>query len=232
MAMPEERPRPSRRTLYLLLAPIILLTVAGTLGDWFAAAIINEHPLLQMFINPRNRYLALASNQVDTVPFYVVGFLRLVLTDPLFYVLGYFYGDNALEWMRKKLGEDGTMVDTFERFFSKASYPIVLLVPNGYICAMAGMTGMRPAAFMALNITGTIGRLVIIRQSAAVLSEPLDEVLSFIQQYQWWIVGASIAIGLWQVSSKWRKGEVVESVDKIADQLEEGLPQSEDDATR
>lgn len=219
--------------LYLLLAPILALTVAGTLGDWFAAAIINEHPLLQMFINPRNRYLALASNQVDTVPFYVVGFLRLVLTDPLFYVLGYFYGDNALEWMRKKLGEDGAMVDTFERFFSKASYPIVLLVPNGYICAMAGMTGMRPAAFMALNVTGTIGRLVIIRQSAAVLSEPLDDVLSFIQQYQWWIVGVSIAIGLWQVSSKWRKGEVaVESVDEIADQLEQGLPQSEDDSAR
>ena len=219
----EERRKPSRRVLYLLLAPIIALTVVGTLGDWFAAAIINEHPLLQMFINPRNRYLALASNQVDTVPFYVVGFTRLVLTDPLYYLLGYWYGDNALRWIEKKLGEDGSLVETFERFFSKAAYPIVLLAPNGYICAMAGMTGMRPRVFVSLNLVGTILRLVLIRQFAATFDEPLEGFLEFIQRYQWWIVGLSIALGVWQLSGKWRRGErEVEPLSGIAEELEEG----------
>jgi len=221
MATSDERQKPSRRVLYALLAPIIALTVAGTLGDWFAAAIINEHPLLQMFINPRNRYLALASNQVDTVPFYVVGFTRLVLTDPLYYLLGYFYGDNALRWIEKKLGEDGAVVQTFERFFSKAAYPIVLLAPNGYICAMAGMTGMRPRIFITLNTVGTIGRLIVIRQTAAALESPLESVLDFIQRYQWWIVGFSIALGVWQLSGKFRRGQgEIEPLSEIAEELE------------
>lgn len=207
--------------LYALLAPIIALSLAGTLGDWFAAAIITEHPLLQMFINPRSRYLALASNQVDTVPYYVVGFFRLVLTDPLFYLLGYWYGDNALRWIEKKLGDDGGLVKGFERIFSKAAYPIVLLAPNGYICAMAGMTGMRPAVFMSLNVVGTAVRLVVIRQTAEALSSPLEGLLELIQRYQWWIVGVSMAIGLWQLTSRWRRGESeLEPVSEIAAELE------------
>lgn len=223
MVESQEREKPSRRVLYLLLAPIIALSVAGTLGDWFAAAIINEHPLLQMFVNPRNRYLALASNQIDTVPFYVVGFLRLVLTDPLFYLLGYWYGDNALRWIEKRLGEDGSMVQSFERFFAKAAYPIVLLAPNGYICAMAGMTGMRPMVFVSLNVTGTAVRLVAIRQFAATFDAPLQEVLEFIQRYQWWIVGFSVALGAWQLTGKWRRGEQkIEPLAEIAEELEEG----------
>ncbi|MDQ3757251.1 MAG: VTT domain-containing protein [Actinomycetota bacterium] len=222
MSETRERPTPpSRRVLYLLLAPIIALTVAGTIGDWFAAAIINEHPLLQMFINPRSRYLALASNQIDTVPFYVVGFVRLVLTDPLFYLLGWFYGENALSWIEKRLGEDGSLVRSFERFFSKAAYPIVLFAPNGYICAMAGMTGMRPPVFMVLNVVGTVTRLIVIRQTAAVLESPLQSVLDFIQRYQWWIVGFSIAMGVWQLTGKWRKGEKeIEPLSEMADELE------------
>src|SRR3712207_8148072 len=46
----------------------------------FRSRLITERPLLQMFLNPRNRYLILASVQVDLVPFFVVGFLRLTLT--------------------------------------------------------------------------------------------------------------------------------------------------------
>lgn len=223
VATTPERRKLSRPVLYALLVPVVGLTVAGTLGDWFAAAIINEHPLLQMFVNPRNRYLALASNQVDTVPFYVVGFLRLVLTDPIFYLLGYFYGDNALRWIEKRLGEDGSLVHSFERFFSRAAYPIVLLAPNGYICAMAGTTGMRPLVFASLNVVGTAGRLVLIRQSAAALDAPLDGLLSFIQRYQWWIVGLSIALGVWQLGGKWRRGESgIEPPSEIAEELEEG----------
>lgn len=221
MPDPEERPKPSRRVLYLLLTPIIALTIAGTLGDWFAAAIINEHPLLQMFINPRSRYLALASNQIDTVPFYVVGFVRLVLTDPIFYLLGWFYGDNALRWIQKRLGEDGALVERFERFFTKAAYPIVLFAPNGYICAMAGMTGMRPPVFMVLNVVGTVTRLIVIRQTAAALESPLQSVLDFIERYQWWIVGFSIALGVWQLTGKWRKGErEIEPLSEMAEELE------------
>jgi membrane protein DedA with SNARE-associated domain len=201
------RPQPSRRTLWLLLTPIAALSLAGMLGDWFAAALINEHPLLQMFINPRNRYLALASNRVDTVPFYVVGFLRLVLTDPLFFLVGYYYGDAGLRWAERKMGDDAGMIKAVERFFAKASYPIVLLMPNGYVCMMAGAAGMPLGVFILLNVTGTAFRLVLIRELSATFDGPLEAILRFIQRYQWWLVGFSVAVGLYQVISNRRKGK-------------------------
>lgn len=193
--------------LWLLLTPIAVLSIAGTLGDWFAAAIINEHPLVQMFINPRNRYLALASNRVETVPFYLVGFFRLVLTDPLFFLVGYFYGDAGLRWAERKMGDDAGMIRGIERFFAKASYPIVLLMPNGYVCMMAGAAGMSLGVFILLNISGTIFRLVLIRELSATFDGPLEAILGFIQRYQWWLVGFSVIIGLYQFVTNRRRGK-------------------------
>ena len=186
----------ARRKLTLLLTPIIVLTVAGTLADWFAAAIIVDHPLLEMFLNPRLRYLTLASNKVGPVAFFVVGFFRLVLTDPLFYLLGLWYGDAAMRWMERR-GNPRT-VRVAERWFAKAAYPIVFAAPNGFVCLLAGATGMPPVAFVALNVTGTVVRLVAVRTLAHVLERPLESVLHVVDRYQWWIVGVSVAIGLLQ----------------------------------
>jgi membrane protein DedA with SNARE-associated domain len=197
-------PQRSRRLLWVLLTPIVLLSVAGTVADAVGPALVTHHPLVQMFLNPRNRYLALASNQVGTVPFFVVGFLRLVLTDPLFYVLGVLYGDAALRWMEKKMGDE--TIQTLRRWFGKAAYPIVLIAPNGYVCLLAGATGMRPAVFISLNLTGTVARLIIIRAAADVFSGPLNAVLRFLRHYQWWLTGLSVVIVTIQVWSSRRKG--------------------------
>lgn len=235
---PEEpaRPTPSRRVLWLLLGPIIALSVAGMLADWFAPALVNDHKLLQMFLNPRNRYLATAAvgdpesgtQPVDVVPFFVVGFLRLVLTDPLFYLLGYFYGDAGLRWMERKLegrkpdapDDEPGAIRMLEKLFAKAAYPIVLLMPNGYICMMAGATGMRPAVFMTLNIAGTAGRLVAIRTGAHLIQDQLNAFLGFVREYQWWLTGLSVTIGVWQFLLSRRRGKSdIESISAIEQEL-------------
>ena len=214
----------ARRKLTLILTPIVLLTVAGILADWFAAAIITDHPLLQMFLNPRLRYLTLASNQVDPVPFFLVGFFRLVLTDPLYYLLGRWYGDAALRWMERHGGESGAAVRIFERWFAKAAYPVVALAPNGFICLLAGSTGMRPGVFAALNVGGTIVRLIAVRVFAEALERPLDTALDFIREYQWWVVGVSVVLGLLQW---WRSRRAGRSKIKSPAQIEEEIEEAE-----
>ncbi|MGH2686411.1 MAG: DedA family protein [Actinomycetota bacterium] len=220
----ERRPVPqSRRMLWLILTPIAVLTLAGWLADIFAAALIDERPLLQMFLNPRNRYLVLASPQVDAVPFFVVGFIRLVLTDPLFYLLGYLYGDAALRWMERKMGEDRDTgsIAMIERFFAKASYVIVVLMPNGYVCLLAGATGMRPRVFLPLNVIGTIGRLIVIRIAGDVFEEQLESVLDFITEYRWWLVLLSfVGVSFYAWRGR-RKGALeFESVSEMERELE------------
>jgi membrane protein DedA with SNARE-associated domain len=213
-----------RRKLTLLLTPIVVLTVAGTLADWFAAAIITEHPLLQMFLNPRLRYLTLASNQVDPFPFFAMGFFRLVLTDPLYYLLGLWYGDAALRWMERHGGQSGRAVRVIERWFAKAAYPIVAIAPNGFVCLIAGATGMRPVVFLALNVTGTIVRLVAVRALAAAFQAPLETLLGFIGRYQWWVVGVSVALGLFEW---WRGRRAGRSRIKSPGQIEQELAEAQ-----
>ncbi len=212
----------ARRKLTLLLTPIVVLTAAGIFADWFAAAIITDHPLLQMVLNPRLRYLALASNQVDPVPFFLVGFFRLVLTDPLYYLLGRWYGEAALRWMERHGGESGAAIPVLERWFAKAAYPMVAIAPNGFICLLAGTTGMRPAVFAVLNVGGTIVRLIAVRAFAEALEQPLNSVLDFIGKYQWWVVGVSVALGLFQWWRSRRAGrERLKSPARIEEEIEE-----------
>jgi membrane protein DedA with SNARE-associated domain len=184
--------------------------------------LITKHPLLQMFLNPRNRYLVLASPQVSAIPFFVVGFTRLVLTDPLGYLLGYLYGDASLRWVERKLGEDPETgwISLVERWFGKASYVIVLIAPNLYICILAGATGMRPRVFITLNVLGTIGRLVLIRVVGHAFKDPLTDVLDFIKEYRFWLLALSIIVVSFQVWRGRKKGSL--DFDTISE-IEEGI---------
>jgi hypothetical protein len=218
---PPARPRPSRRTLALILAPIVVLYVGGILADIFAAAIIEEHPLVQLFLNPRLRYLALVANNLDPLPYYAVGFFRLVATDPLFYLLGVFYGHGALRWVERKMGDSDGFIRMIERGFAKRSRLIVFLVPNYLVCVMAGAAGMGLATFVALNAAGTAMRLVLVRLFAKAFEAPLDAFLGFITRYRWWIVGLSALLFGLQAVTKKRKGESeLESPSRMADELE------------
>ena len=195
--MPEQgaASRARRRIpLPLLLTPIVVFTVVGTVADVIGPGLINERPLLQILLNPRSRYLLLASPQLDAVPFFTVGFLRLVSTDPLFYLLGVQYGEAALRWAETRLGDDGGFIRGAERFFARFGSVIILLAPSGYLCLLAGAAGMRPRRFILLNVAGTIGRLLVFRLLGEALKDELFAVLGFIQRYQWWLIGLSFLV--------------------------------------
>jgi membrane protein DedA with SNARE-associated domain len=97
-------------------------------------------------------------------------------------------------------------IQTLRRWFGKAAYPIVVIAPNGYVCLLAGATGMRPSVFITLNVGGTIARLLIIRAAADVFSGPLNAVLRFLRHYQWWLTGLSVVVVSLQVWTSRRRG--------------------------
>jgi membrane protein DedA with SNARE-associated domain len=225
--MPEQDQRAERRRIPLpiLLTPIVILAVVGTVADVIGPGLITERPLLQMFMNPRNRYLLLASPQVDTVPFFVVGFVRLVLTDPLFFLLGVQYGDAALRWAERKLDDDIGFIRTAERFFARFGSAIILIAPSGYLCLLAGATGMRTRRFVILNVAGTTGRLVLFRVLGETFKDELLSVLGFIQRYQWWLIALSLVVVAIQSRRKRSSGtlpspsELEEEIEAVEDEL-------------
>ena len=74
-------------------------------------------------MNARNRNLILVTNQLDAASYYVVGTLRLLLADPLFFLIGYWYGDTALDWMEKRTKSFGKTLRQWESWFGQGRVP-------------------------------------------------------------------------------------------------------------
>lgn len=191
-----------------LITPIVVLTVLGSVADIAGPKLVTEHPLLQMFLNPRNRYLLLASPQVGAVEFFVVGFLRLVLTDPIGFILGRQYGEAALKWAGDKMGDGGRLIETLRRWFSTAGPVIILVAPNLYMCLLAGASRMRMRTFLIMNVTGTLGRLILIRLAGDAFNSELESVLEFIQRNQLKLVLVSFVVVALQTIRSRRRGQL------------------------
>lgn len=229
-ATPAEVPRPDdaatpskgRRTLTLLIAPIIVLTACSYVGDALAPKLAVEHPVWLILLNSRKRYLALTASSIDPLTFMVVGVGRQMLSDPLYFFIGRRYGDAGVRWLERKLGDGAAGVTMFEGWFKKAAYPMVAIAPNPIISILAGASKMKAGAFLALNLGGTIVTIAILRVFGDVFSSPLEGVLGFLRRFQWPLTALSVVLVAYQIVSARRSGRSdLESVSAIERELEE-----------
>lgn len=217
------RHRPGRRTLTLLVVPIVGLIIASNVGDALATTLATTHPLTLIVLNSRSRNLVLVTNQLDALSFYAVATARLLVSDPLFFLLGFWYGEAAVQWMERRTRTFGATMRQIEGWFGRAAYPVVFLAPNNIVCLMAGAAGMSVLGFFAANLAGTLLRLYLIRRVGEAFEAPIDDLLGFLSDYRIpllmlsvVIVGASI---FWEV----RRGEgELEAVLHLDDDLEPG----------
>jgi membrane protein DedA with SNARE-associated domain len=212
----QERPKPSRRALVLLVAPIVVLSAMGTIASAFTPALAAHHPLLLISLDARNRMLVLA-REVALPQFVVVAVLRRILSDPLFYLLGRFYGDGAIRWLEKK-GGGGSLVTFTEKLFARAGYPMVFLFPGAIVCALAGATGMSPVGFIVANLAGTLTSVFAVRLFSNALASPVDAVLGFFDRHL--VATTSVTVTLVVVSLVLNR--VQGRLDPSLDDLERG----------
>lgn len=216
------RYRPSRLQLTAVVVPLVGMVIAAWVGDALAPTLVKTHPLTLIALNARNRNLVLVTNYLDWWSYYGVGALRLLASDPLFYLLGWWYGDAAVRWMEKRTRTFGSIMRTAERWFGKASAPLVFIMPNNFICLFAGSAGMRPAVFLTLNITGTFFRLYIIRWVGDIFTVPIDWAVDFIQDYRLPLTVLSVGFVAYTIWQETRTGETeVESLLNLEEEIEE-----------
>jgi membrane protein DedA with SNARE-associated domain len=218
-----------RRRLTFLLAPIAVLVVMSNVGSALAPTLVKESPLLLLALDARIRHVVLVAGELDAIPYYAVGTLRLLLSDPLFYLLGYWYGEAALSWVERKSGSIGRFLREMEGFFGKATYPLVFLAPNNYICLFAGAARMHPAVFLFLNVSGTLTRLALIRYVGDVFGGAREAVLGFIGDYQIPLTVLTITLVVGQALWEKRKGTgELEELKELDRELEHADPRPED----
>jgi len=180
----------------VLVAVIAVLGVAGSVATALTGPLATRHPLLLIVLEARNRNLILARH-VALVPFIVVGTVRRVLSDPLYWLLGWWYGDRAIRWLERK-GGGGILVTYTERVFSKAAYPMVFLFPGIVVCSLAGATGMPFVWFLIVNVAGTVATVSVLRLSGDLLGGPVDAVLGFFSHHL--VATTGVTVGLVVVS--------------------------------
>jgi membrane protein DedA with SNARE-associated domain len=216
------RKRPSRRAVTLVSVPLVAMVVAGYVGDALAPSLVDTHPAWLIALNARNRNLVLVTNYLDAWTFYGIGIVRLLLSDPLFFILGLWYGDAAVTWMERRTRTWGQMLRQAEGWFAKAAYPIVFVAPNNFICLFAGAAGMPVRAFFAVNLAGTVFRLWLIRRFGEAFDGPIDDLVRWIGEYRVPLLVVSVTLVLVSIAMEARRGETeVSALAHLDDELEE-----------
>jgi len=198
---------PGRRHLVWILSPIAVLIAMGYTADVLWPSLVEDNPLLLIALSARNRYLVLVVNQLSAWSYYVVGTIRLLFPDPFFFLLGWLYGAAALRWMEQRSPTIGKLLRSLEKWFERWGAPLVLLLPNNYICTIAGVARMSPWLFATLNVIGTVGRLLMIQVIGDIFAAPINSVLDFVARWRIPLLAASFALVALAVLSEIRKGK-------------------------
>lgn len=210
-----------RRTLILIVAPIVVLIAVGTVANASTSWLAANHPLALIALEARNRNLLLVANRVDLVPFLVAGVVRRMVSDPLFFALGRLYGEDALRWAERRLGGGDVLVKLTERSFRRASGAMVFLFPGALVCVLAGVSRMRPAVFLALNLAGTISAVAVLRAFAGALEAPLERLLEWNDRNVKWVTAVLVASVVGWLWWQHRRGAgELRAVRELADELD------------
>src|SRR3954468_16513822 len=185
-----------RARLALLLSLIAALVVLANVGTILSANLAKDHPVTLLALSARNRYLLLAvAAGIGAVPYTVVSFLRLLIPAIAFFLLGTWYGDRGLRWLERQAGGTPKSIRWVERWFDRASLPIVfLMVGSNLVCLLAGARRVPARTYAIVLAAGILTRLAFFWFLGKALQDPLEVVIDWLNRYQWWIAGAFLAI--------------------------------------
>lgn len=217
------RRQPPKWVLPTALIPMLAVLVCG----WVAGAVWPEwhqsHPLALIALSPINRFLLLTTNHLDLWSYLTVGLGRHLFPDPFFYLLGFWYGGRALKWASegnafatKLVGPDGHGLENPAH--RKILYPLAFLMPNNWVSLFCGAARIPLPAFAALNVGGTLSRLVLCRWVGRAFDSEIADISKFIGDYQWPITAISVVLVLIAMAVQLRPNGPVARLAKLDEQ--------------
>jgi membrane protein DedA with SNARE-associated domain len=205
-----------RHHIMWLVLPIIPMWLGQQLGAALFTTLSTENPTLLLILGAPNRVLIVAAADAQdwlaqgvlmpTIWFAVLGTARLLLPDPFFYAIGEGYGEQAIAWMERRTTSLGQMLRELERLFVRWGWVLVLILPNTYVCLLAGAARMRKSWFWTLNVVGTIGRVLLMWFIGQAFQDTIDTILNFLREYRLPLFVISVLLVGWTVSREWRSG--------------------------
>jgi membrane protein DedA with SNARE-associated domain len=164
----------------LLWTGIACSLVLGAVGTILTPDLSTHHPLVMLWVESADRNLLLA-RRVAVVPYVIAGSVRRLVSDPLFYLAGHWYGERALHRLEPHLGR--RTVRTAERLFHRAAYPMLILFTGRTVSTLAGVAGMPVVPFAIIIVVRTVAVVVLLRWLGGVFGSDVDAVLHVFNAY-------------------------------------------------
>lgn len=183
-----------RRLHLLVFAVSVAITIAGVFAAAFAPILVRDAPLLLLVLQPTSAQMLLVSAKVDLVPFVVVASLRRLLSDFTFFLLGVWYGERAVAWIKRKAGSRRGFIEGVERVFPTVAPPLIFFFVSPPVSVLAGATGMRLRFFVALKLVGTLVIVFAHRFIADAASGPLATAVRFIERNAVWLTAITMLL--------------------------------------
>ena len=187
----------------VVLALTSFLFVFGTIGTNIGPALVDERPLLVLAMSARNRNLFGAVPFTSPVPYFIIGFLRILAAAVALYFVGRWYGDRTVRWVEDNVGETPAIYRWLENAVNKAGGLMLFLMPgSNVVCVLVGHRKMRIGQFFAIVIPGICLRLVVMRIGGDIFEDQVRWFLKSIESYQWYIVLGLFAISAIQMKKR------------------------------
>ncbi len=182
----------------LTLVAFVLLVIATNIASAVWARWVDINPEGLLMLSSRNRYLALTlAAGVPVATYVLIAFVRIGAAFVVCHMIGRAYHDDAIGWFRKYLGVTPETIDTFNRGFARAEWVLIpFFAGSNIVAALSGVHRTPPARLAVLLSVGIAARLALMWWLARTFEAQLVDFLEWLQRYQWWAVGISIAVVL------------------------------------
>ena len=187
----------------LTLVAFVALVVCTNIANVVWATWGDDHPAGLLALSSRQRYLVLAvGSGISPLAYIVVGATRIAVAFVVCHLIGRAYRHQALTWFTRYLGVTDEALETYSRGFTSAE---IVLIPffagSNIVAVLTGIHRTPPVRLAVLLGVGIAGRLALMWYLAKTFEDQLLDALGFVQRYQWWALGISVAA---VVAVNWR----------------------------
>jgi len=182
-----------------------MLFVIGTIGTNIGPALVDERPKLVLLLSSRNRNLFASVPYIGLFSYSVIGFFRVLIAGVALFLVGRWYGDKATSWVLGNVGEMPAIYRWTERAVDKAGALMVVLMPgSNVVCLLVGYRKMETRKFVPLLMLGIAIKLAVLWRGGKLFEQQIKDFLSYIEKYQWWVVGLLFVVSSLQSARKSR----------------------------
>ncbi len=187
---------------FILVASATLFAL-GTFGSNVGPAWVDERPAVVLALSSRNRNLFASVPFMDPLPFVLIGFTRVFIAGMVLFFLGRWYGDRALGWTEKQVGELPAIYRWFAKAMDRAGWLVIIFFcGSNLVWMMAGHRRIAPIKYASLLATGIAIRLAVMWAGGKAFEDQIRSFLEWMEDYQWYVVGGLFALSFLQSARK------------------------------